>query len=492
MRKKVVIVGAGVGGLASAIRLTVSGFEVEIFENSAFAGGKIAEFRKNGYRFDTGASVITLPGLVQELFVMAGEDPEQYILFHKLEISCKYFYNDGTIIDAFTDTNKFIQEIKEKTNAEPYHLQSFLKESSELFDLTAKPFLFSPFQKLSTLLSQDGRKLIRNLNKLDIFRSLHHSNRKTLSDPKLIQLFDRYATYNGSNPFQAPATLKTVAHLEHNTGLYLPEKGMYELIRSLVKLTEKLNIKINYNTTVDEIVVKNKMVKGIRCGEKYTEAVIVISNADIYLTYKKLLKNINLPATLRYQALSSSAILFYWGIKTKIPKFDIHNVLFSGDYREEFRHIFKYGTIYNDPTIYIYISSKLNPADAPDNRENWLVMINTPNNTGQDWNALRDTTRKSVIRKINKILDMDIEKYIETEDYEDPVRIEHFTDSYRGALYGPSSNKKLSAFYRHANFSRKIKGLYFASGSVHPGGGIPICFASAQIVSNLIIEDYCN
>ncbi len=489
MRKKVAIIGAGIGGLASAIRLAISGFDVKIFENSSYAGGKIAEFRKKGYRFDTGASLMTLPELVKELFILAGEDPGQYISFHKLDISCRYFYNDRSRISAFTNAEKFIGEIQQKTTAQPKHIHNFLKEAKELYKLTAKLFIFSPFQKLSTLTTPEAKKIFLKLYKLDALFTLHQRNQKSLRDKKLVQLFDRYATYNGSNPYRAPATLKIISHLEHNVGAYLPEGGMYEMIKALVRLAEKLNIQLNYNTTVEEIVMKNRKVTGIRYSDKFIAADYIICNADIYKVYDNILRNVKLPGRFKNQELSSSAILFYWGIRKKIPQLDVHNILFSGNYREEFRHIFKHKTIYHDPTVYIYISSKLIPADAPRNCENWFVMINTPNNSGQDWNTLRNEARKSIIQKIRTTLGIDIENHIEIEEYQDPERIEYFTDSYRGALYGPSSNSKLSAFYRHANYTKKIKGLYFAGGSVHPGGGIPLCFASAQIASQLIVED---
>ncbi len=492
MHKKVIVVGSGLGGLASAIRLNVEGYDVEIYEKNAYAGGKVAEFRKNGYRFDTGPSLLTLPELIQELFTLSGEDPNTYIRFEKLEISCRYFFNDNTRISAFTNPDKFADEIQHKTTARPNQVLNYLEKAKELYDLTAGIFIFSPFQKLSTFMSPAGIKIARKLYKLDAFTSLHRRNKKMLRDEKLVQLFDRYATYNGSNPFKAPATLKIISHLEHNNGAFLPEGGMYELIKALIKLIEKLNIKIHYNTWVDEIIIKDKKVVGIRCGDKVNNADIIISNVDVFKFYQNNLINKKLPGRLKNQELSSSAILFYWGIKKEYPQLDVHNILFSGNYREEFQNIFRTKSIYHDPTVYIYISSKLNKADAPENCENWLVMINSPNNTGQDLNALREKAREYIIQKINKVLSINIEEDIECESYLDPEGIEFYTNSYQGALYGPSSNSKLSAFYRHANFSSKIKGLYFTGGSVHPGGGIPLCIASAKIVSQLIEEDYCK
>jgi len=490
MSRKVVVIGSGIGGLASAIRLATAGYNVEIFEKNSFFGGKIGEYRTNGYRFDMGPSLLTLPELINELFRIAGENPEQYIVFEKLDLSCRYFYNDGSIINAYANRDLFLDEIRRKTTARPIDVESLLKKAGELYDLTANVFIFSPFQKLHTLLTPEAKNLARKFYKLDAFTTLHHRNQKSLRDAKLVQLFDRYATYNGSNPFEAPATLKIIPHLEHNLGAFQPKGGMYELVKALIRLTEKLDIRIHYNSLVDEVFVNHGCVTGIRCNNRKIDCDIVISNTDINTFYTKLLQNKELPFRLKHQELSSSAIIFYWGLKNNYPELDVHNIFFSENYREEFHTIFKTKTIYHDPTVYLYISSKCNPSDAPANCENWFVMINTPHNIGQDWNVLRELLRKFIIQKINRILSTDLEKYIELEEYLDPERIERYTNSYRGALYGPSSNSKFSAFYRHANHSNKIKGLYFVGGSVHPGGGIPLCLASAKIVSKLIEEDF--
>jgi phytoene dehydrogenase-like protein len=205
---------------------------------------------------------------------------------------------------------------------------------------------------------------------------------------------------------------------------------------------------------------------------------------DVYFTYNKLLPNVKYPKKTLSQERSSSAIIFYWGIKKEFPELDLHNIFFSNKYKDEFDAIFKAKTIYNDPTVYINISSKIAKKDAPENAENWFVMVNAPANEAQDWDNLINETRKNVISKINAVLKTNIEKLIETEEILDPRTIESKTLSYKGSLYGTSSNSKFAAFLRHPNFKKNIKGLYFVGGSVHPGGGIPLCLLSAKIATN--------
>jgi phytoene dehydrogenase-like protein len=207
---------------------------------------------------------------------------------------------------------------------------------------------------------------------------------------------------------------------------------------------------------------------------------------DIFPSYKQLLSNQKAPEKVMSQPRSSSALIFYWGIKKEFAQLDVHNIFFSKDYKEEFDFIFQKKTVGNDPTIYINITSKKIKEDAPAGCENWFVMINVPGNTGQNWDEIIETSRKNIINKLSSILKEDISACILNESILDPRSIESKTSSYQGSLYGSSSNNRNAAFQRQANFSSKLKGLYFCGGSVHPGGGIPLCLQSARIVADLI------
>jgi phytoene dehydrogenase-like protein len=180
-------------------------------------------------------------------------------------------------------------------------------------------------------------------------------------------------------------------------------------------------------------------------------------------------------------------MIFYWGIRQNFPQLSLHNIFFSGNYQSEFDHLFKYKTLYEDPTVYINVTSKCEPGvQAPEGMENWFVMINVPANVGQDWELFRQQSRERIIAKLSRILGISVEDLIVSETVADPVSIESLTDSYSGSLYGTSSNSKLAAFFRHPNFSNQIPGLYFVGGSVHPGGGIPLCLSSAAITEKII------
>jgi phytoene desaturase len=498
MPKKVIVIGAGIAGIATAIRLAVKGFEVEVFEANSYPGGKLAEMVQDGFRFDAGPSLFTMPQYVDKLFELAGEKPNASFTYQKLDLVCRYFYPDGTSLDAFNNEAVFAEEIGRKTIDQPETIKKYLENSKRIYQITNHVFLEKSLHRLKTYLSWQTLKSILRLPQIDAFRSMHQANNAFFTDQKMVQYADRFATYNGSNPFKAPATLNVIPHLEQHFGAYFPDGGMYQITLSIVALAERLGVKFHYNSPVEKIVIEKRQVKGVLLkgkglkGERekgeIEAADLVVSNMDVYFTYKKLLADHPnlLPKRILKQERSSSALIFYWGINKTFPQLDLHNIFFSNNYQKEFEHIWQQKNISNDPTIYLNISSKYENRDAPQGCENWFTMINVPSNQGQNWNNLIVEARENILIKLSKALGEDISKLIVCESILDPRSIESKTSSYQGSLYGTSSNNQFAAFLRHSNKSSKVKNLFFCGGSVHPGGGIPLALLSAKIVSDWV------
>lgn len=486
--RKAVVAGAGIGGIAAAIRLAVKGYEVEVFEVNSYPGGKLSEFYTDGFRFDAGPSLFTMPHLVDELFLLAGKNPSDYFSYSKLDVVCRYFYEDRTRLVAWADPEKFAKEIAEKTTDSAENVIRFMKKSSEIYSITHHVFLERSLHKFSTYFRAATLSSLLKFSKIDPFRTMNAAVESYFSDSRTIRFFDRYATYNGSDPYRAPATLNVIPHLEQHYGAWFPDGGMYSITDSLVRLAKDIGVRFHFNTPVEEIVVKDKYVKGVRIKGEVLEASVVVSNADVWYVYNKLLKGEKAPQRVLEQERSSSALIFYWGIKRRFEELDLHNIFFSEDYREEFNCIWQKNRIYGDPTVYVNISSKCRAADAPEGCENWFVMINVPSDKGQDWDRLIAGARENILAKLSRNLGADIASLICTESILDPRSIESKTFSYQGSLYGSSSNNRFSAFFRHPNFSNRIRGLYFTGGSVHPGGGIPLALLSAKIVAENITD----
>lgn len=490
MKPKAIVVGAGIAGIASSIRLAKNGYSVEVFEANSYLGGKLTEKRLDGYRFDAGPSLFTMPELVDELFELSGLDARQYFEYEQLEEICRYFYEDGTRLTAYSDKQKFLAELADKVGADPQIVNKYLNKSAYIHKHTGELFLKKSLHKISSYLNWSTLIAMLNLPFLNIFSSMDKVNKRKFGDGKLRQLFNRYATYNGSNPYKAPGILNIIPHLEYNMGAYFPKGGMHSITRSLVELAKSKGVVFHYSSPVDRILVEAGSAVGIEVKGKQLKAEKVVCNMDVVPAYKYLMPEQDQPEKILNQERSSSALIFYWGIKAEFPELDLHNIFFSKDYEGEFKAIFNDKSLMDDPTVYVNITSKLSKDDAPEGCENWFVMINVPYNDGQDWDTLIDSSRKNIIQKLSRNLNRNIEELIETEDILDPRSIESRTKSYKGALYGTSSNSKMAAFFRHPNFSRKIKDLYFCGGSVHPGGGIPLALSSAKIVGDLIAEEH--
>jgi len=486
MSKKALVVGAGIAGLAAAIRLRCKGYSVDVFEANAYPGGKLTELKQDGFRFDAGPSLFTMPHFVDELCQLARKDPKQYFSYKRKDVVCGYFFADGTRFTAPADEEQFVREASQVFQTPSKTIRSYLNASARKYELTHHLFMERSLHRLSTYLRWDTLKSLLRMGRLDLLTTLHQVNARQFQNPNLVQLFDRYATYNGSDPYQAPGVLSLIPHLEQHLGTYFPSGGMIRISAALYELARDLGVEFHFDSRVEEIVVEQKQAKGLKVKDSVLKADLVLCNMDVVPAYERLLPGLKPPLGLKKQERSSSAIIFYWGIKGSFPELDLHSIFFSANYRKEFDEMFLEKTVPSEPTVYVNITSKEEPADAPPGCENWFVMVNAPANCGQDWNRLIDETRKRVIGILSERLKTAIGPLIQSEAVLDPRLIESRTGSLQGSLYGTSSNSRWSAFLRHPNFSSSIRNLYFCGGSVHPGGGIPLCLLSAKIATETI------
>lgn len=481
-----IIIGSGIAGLAGAIRLRKKGYDVTVFEANAYAGGKVHAIRQSGYRFDMGPSLFTMPHLVDELFRLHDLNPRDHFNYSQKQVVCHYFWEDGTRFTVPADEAAFVKSAAAQFNTSESRLAQYLRSNKTKYKLVADLFLSKSLHRWSTYLSLDTLRSLMQAYRLDLNTTLHRVNETCFDDPRLVQLFNRYATYNGSSPYKTPGVMSLIPHLEMYYGTYYPRGGMHSISQSLYKLAQRTGVNFRFGEKAEKILTEGRRAVGVATEKGNYRADAVVSNMDIFATYKKLLPQSRHPERILQQERSSSALIFYWGIKRSFPELDLHNIFFSEDYRGEFRCLFDTKTLHDDPTVYVNITSKEDGSDAPPGHENWFVMINAPGNFGQDWEQLKREARKNILEKLSRLLAADVAKLIDFETVLEPITIERQTSSHRGSLYGTASNSRFAAFLRHANFSDRYKGLYFCGGSVHPGGGIPLCLLSAKIMTDLM------
>jgi phytoene desaturase len=494
MQKTVAIIGGGVGALSGAIRLARKGFRVKLFEKNERVGGKMNEHvlttDAGTYRFDTGPSLLTMPFVIDELFAFAGVERSDYLDIMPINPICRYVYPDGSVLDAGADTQAMMGEIERfSSRAEAEQYARFLNYTQRIYDLTAEIFLFTPFQEWRNVLkSRHLAKLLR-LPQIDPFRSVHASVERFFTDKRLVQLFDRYATYNGSNPFEAPATLNVIPWVELGLGGFYIRGGMYRLVEQMEVLARGMGVEINVNAEVERVVHDGQKARGVRVAGEDIHADYVLCNADVVEAHSSLIEGFA-PRRRSLSRLepSVSGMVFLWGMSNTSPRLAHHNIIFSSDYKREFTQIFKERRTPDEPTIYVSITSKTDAAHAPAGHENWFVLLNMPYLSGQDWTCEVERMREATLRGLQAV-GINAEPAITTEAVITPEDFYHRYRSNKGSIYGISSNTRVSAFLRPINRSRQLQGLYFCGGSSHPGGGVPLVMLSGKMAAELIVED---
>lgn len=484
--KTVGVIGSGIGGLSAAIRLASKGYKVTVFEKNSTPGGKASSLDFDGFRFDTGPSLLTMTNVLEDLFKEAGENIKDYLDIKKLDVLCRYFYDDGSVINAYSDFKEFCREVESKTKDTSKSINKYFSYTKKIYDITKDVFLFNTYKGVKSLLKSDAIKTLFQIHKIDSFRTMHESNSKCFMDEKLIKMFDRYATYNGSNPYLAPATLNLISHVENSLGGYYFSNGMYDLSKALNRLATKKKVEFKFNEEIVSLESAGNKIVSLKSDKGIYNYDFYVSNLDALSANVKFFGSQE--SKPDDKLLSTSAMVFFWGMKGVFPELETHNIIFAKDYEKEFKNLFEHRVITEDVTIYIYVSSKFKTDDAPNNCENWFVMINTPANFGQNWKEETNKVRGILINKIEAALNINIRDKIISERTLTPDILESRTGSYKGSIYGYSSNTKFSAFRRQSNRSGNYKNLFYCGGSAHPGGGIPLVLLSGKNVCELIME----
>lgn len=485
---KISVIGAGLGGLSAACLMAAKGHQVTVFEKNDTVGGKMNQVKAAGYRFDTGPSLLTMPFILEKLFKVCGAILDEYVELLPLDPICKYFYQDGTIFNNFEDHKSTIAEINRFAPKDANAYQEFLKYAETLYLKTADAFIFNPLYSF-----QDFRELeLLSFFGIDAFSTVSERVDSKFQSQYLRKFFKRFTTYNGSSPFQAPATLNVIPHVEINQGGYYVKGGLYQIAEALKKLADSVGVNFHFNNEIQNISVVNQKASGIvlKDGTMHLSD-LVISNSDATETMVHLLPEGSLNTRKRTKATtiepSCSGFVLLLGIDTSYEQLVHHNIFFSDDYQREFEQLFREKVMPDDPTIYIANTSYTDPEHAPEGSSNLFILVNAPYLTGNyNWEQQEQVYGDKIISELEKRGLKDLSKQIEYRSSITPVDFYRKYRSNKGSIYGTSSNNKFSAFVRPKNKSRDIDGLYFVGGSTHPGGGIPLVIQSAFNAADLI------
>lgn len=482
------IIGAGLGGLAASCLLANRGHNVTVLEKNDRPGGKIGEIRAEGFRFDTGPSLLTMPYVLEKLFEACGADISEALDIVPVDPICRYFYRNGVQFDCYHDPGLNVAQIQQFAPDDVQAYKEFQEYSEQLYEKTHETFLLNPLYGLSDLSEFNLTDFFR----IDAFKTVSERIDQMFSSDELRKFFKRFATYNGSSPYQAPATLNVIPHVELAMGGYYIKGGMYALVEALTGLAQKLGVTFKYNTPVKRIGLADGKVSGVTDDDGiFHPSELVVSNADAIETYLRFIQDSEL-SSLKQKKLSSlepscSGFVLLLGIDKSYDALTHHNIFFSGDYRREFKQIFEDEVMPEDPTIYIANTSHSDSGHAPEGGSNLFVLVNAPYLSDHfDWHSQENRCRQRVIRILEN---RGVENISDHIVYAESITPRDFYQKFRsnkGSIYGTSSNSRFSAFMRPRNKSRSIKGLYLVGGSTHPGGGIPLVTLSAFHATELI------
>jgi len=489
---RIVIVGAGIGGLSAAISLAARGAQVTVLEKLDRPGGKMGEVRADGFRWDTGPSVLTMRHVYERMFSLAGRDLRDYLELVPLQPITRYFWPDGAMLDAVADEAAMYEAIRGAfglEDAEGY--RRFMRYARRLHDIVSGPFLYRHKPGWRDLLSLP----LADVLKIDALRTMHQAISSYFRSPHLVQLFDRFATYNGSSPYRAPATLNVIAYVEMAQGAWYPRGGIFQLAHAWERLARELGVEIRYSEPAEEICVESGVVRGVRvAGGAVLSADAVVCNVDYTWAQRTLLPTVG---RQRAEVLepSCSGFVMLLGVRGAFPQLVHHNIFFTDDYPREFDDIFNKRIAPSDPTLYLCITSKTDPEHAPAGCENWFILVNAPAlSAAFDWSLEVEHYAQRIHALLAARLNRFGIPYLRSEAALverrlSPADLQAAYGGHRGAIYGFSSNTRATAFMRPGNRDGQIRRLYYASGSVHPGGGVPLVTLSGMAAADCAARD---
>ena len=497
---RVVVVGAGLGGLATAARLATLGHSVTVCEQAERAGGKLGVFERDGFVFDTGPSLLTLPAVYRDLFLATGSPLEAEVPLVPVDPVCHYRFRDGTVIDIPNASRTRIAAAWDDALGPGAGADwtAFSERAGAIWDATREVFLESPLQGARTLLRQARR--VRDLRTVAPWLSLRDLGTRYLRHPHQRTFLDRYATYTGSDPRRAPAALATIPYVEQTFGAWYVPGGLRRLGDAVLARAVERGAVLRTGAEVTEILLDDggRRTAGVRLasGERLP-ADVVVANADAAHVYADLLPpQTGRPAlaALRRATPSLSGFVLLLALRGRTSGLAHHTVLFGENYDDEFDSVFGTGPHRRtgprpvpDPTV--YISAPDDPALRPDDDgEAWFVLVNAPRHGagGIDWDepGMADTYADHVLA-LMAARGLDVRDRLLWREVRTPAHLERATRSPGGSIYGTSSNGLRAAFLRPANAS-PVGGLFLVGGSSHPGGGIPLVGLSAAIVAGLV------
>ncbi len=486
-----IVIGAGIGGIATAARLAKNGYEVTVLEKEPTPGGRCNQIVRYGHRFDIGPTLFLMPEIWEETFAALGERMSDHLDLKRIDPTYKVHFDDGLQLELTSDIGKMQAQLERVEKTAFTGFLNYIAEGSKHYKMSVEKFVGRNFYNLFEFFSLGNLPLLFKLKAL----VKHHANvGNYFNDERLKAAFTFQNMYLGLSPYDAPATYSLLQYTELAEGVWYPIGGMYAGIQALVRIAEKLGVKFIYSAPVKRLKVAGSKVEGaaLEDGREFT-ADIVIGNADLPYIYKELLPDAREAKRLEDKKYTCSTIMFYWGVDKPYAQIAHHNVFLGGNYKASFDQIFENHTLPDVPSFYVHAPARTDASAAPEGQDTLYVLVPVGHldaRNEQDWDALINRARETVLARLDKELGVkDLNAHLKFEIVYQPKVWEERFNLQKGSAFGLSHNFAQVGYLRPQNRHKKYKNLYFAGASTHPGTGLPIVLLSAKLTTERILKE---
>jgi diapolycopene oxygenase len=489
--KKMAVIGAGLGGISAAITLAKEKhFDVTLYEKNDHLGGKLNQKSQDGFRFDLGPSILTMPHLFDRLFKMHGKKREDYVTFEKVNPHWRNFFEDGTKIDLLENVDDMVNE-KALTAKDLTELKNFLTYTRRLYNATEKIYFDNQSETV-----RDTMKFFKPsqvLGDTDLLSTMDQGVRRYVKNPHMVQILNFFAKYVGTSPYHAPAILNLLPFIQWEFGLWYVKGGLFKLSEALEKLASEVGVKIETGAEITNVVKSDGLIDAIEInGSKIVEVDGIVSNMEVVPFYRFVSKESEkVVGKIEHKfGPAASGFALHLGLNRTYDQLAHHNFFYSAHPKDHYNSIFKKAELFEDPTIYLVAAGKTDPSVAPEGHENIKILPHIPvvqdePFTQEDYALYKD----KILQKLERMGLTDIRKHIVTEELWTPETIQQMYYSNRGAIYGVDSHKRINRGFKNKKHSALYDNLYFVGGSVNPGGGMPMVVLSGQQVKDQILKN---
>jgi phytoene desaturase len=484
---RVIVIGAGVGGLGAAARLAGAGWEVTVLEAASSIGGKLNIERWGDHTFDTGPSLLTMPFTLEETLAAAGVQLADVLDLLPVEPICRYRWHDGSQLETWSDDDRTAAEFERFEHGAGQQWHELLAQGRRTWEMSLPLCLSAPVGSLLDIARRSGRPV--DPRDIQAHVTLSQIAARRFRDPRLRQLLERFATYAGADPARAPGTLSVIPYTETAYGAWHPRGGMHRIAEVLRDAIIERGGTVRTEAPVRRVLTAGGRASGVELADgEQLVADVVISNVDAARLYGDLLATPRLLRQVEEAPQSVSGFVLMIAVSGRTPHLAHHNIWFPRDYRAEFADVFDDPQPPHDPAIYLCNPVVTDPSCAPSGDESWFVLVNAPRHGPVDWDAAGETYQERILDRLEE-LGLDVRARAKAIIRRTPADLERLTGAPGGAIYGTASMGPRSAFLRPRNASPAAAGLYLATGSAHPGGGVPLVLLSGKIAADLAVGD---